>query len=151
MSRPRSWSLLSLVLGGVLMASPAVAAETALHTGTIVGTNTKSGTVTIEEMGPWRGPSTQPVEREFHLTSSTVVELAFRKAEPGGHTGMFVDRPLAATDLRPGDYATVTVAREDGKSVATKIEIVRPGARTAMSGPSRAEAHVLGSAVSATR
>jgi hypothetical protein len=151
MSRRGSWSVLSVVLGGVLMASPAVAAETALHSGAIVGTSTKSGSITIEEMGPWHGPGTRPVQREFHLTPSTVVELAFRKPEPGGHPGMFIDRPLTASDLRPGDYATVTVEREDGKAVATKIEIVRPGARTAVSAPPRAEARVLGSTVSGTR
>jgi hypothetical protein len=131
MSGRRPWSVLALALGGVLMVSPAVASEWAVHTGAIVAANTKSSTVTIEEMGPWHGPSTRPVRREFHLTPSTVVEFAARKEEPNGRTGVYVDRPLTVSDLRAGDYATVTVQREEGKAIATKIEVVRPGARTA--------------------
>jgi hypothetical protein len=152
MSRRKPWSALSLALGAVLIVCPAVAAETALHTGAIVATNTKSGTITIEEMGPWHGPTTRPVPREFHLTPRTMVELAVRKQEPGGHAGMFIDRPLTATDLRPGDYATVTAEREGGKAVATRIEIVRPGERTTAGAvPPRAEVPVLGRTASARR
>ncbi|HTY79319.1 MAG TPA: hypothetical protein VMI34_15945 [Candidatus Bathyarchaeia archaeon] len=120
-------SVLSLALGGVVVASPAFASPMVLHTGTIVAENMKHDTITIEEMGPWHGPE-KPlplVRRQFHLTSRTVVALAARKDEPGGLKGAFIDQPLKATDLRPGDYATVTAERENGKLVATKVEIVR--------------------------
>jgi hypothetical protein len=137
MSSRKLRNLLSLALGGVVIASPALAAETALHTGTIVAENTNRDTITIEEMGPWHGPGTRPVRREFHLTPRTTVQLAIRKSDPGGVHGVFVDQALRPTDLRPGDYATVTVEREGGKAIATKIEIVRPSAKAGLSSPAR--------------
>jgi hypothetical protein len=137
MSLRRLRNLLYLALGGVVIASPALAAETALHTGTIVSENTNRDTITIEEMGPWHGPATQPVRHECHLTPATTIELAARKTEPGGLHGVFVDHTLKMTDLRPGDYATVTVKREGAKAIATKIEVVRPHGRMGSSAPSR--------------
>jgi hypothetical protein len=58
MSLRRLRRVLSLALGGVVIVSPALAAEMALHTGAIVSENTKRDTITIEEMGPWHGPGT---------------------------------------------------------------------------------------------
>jgi len=133
MSPRKLRNVLSLALGGVVIASPALAADAATHTGAIVAENTQRDTITIEEMGPWHGPSTRPVRREFHLIPSTTVVLAVRRSEPGGVHGAYIDQPLKATDLRPGDYTTVTVEREGGKTVATKIVVVRPGEWQAMS------------------
>ena len=133
---PRSLRrVLSLALGGVVIASPALAGQTALHAGAIVAENMKRDTITIEEMGPWHGPATPLplVRRQFQLTPSTVVELAVRKDEPAGYKGAFINQPLKPTDLRPGDYATVTAERENGTVAATKVEIVRPDERTAVS------------------
>jgi len=137
MSRRRLCNLLYLALGGVVIASPALAAGTALHAGTIVSENMNRDTITIEEMGPWHGPGTRPTRHEFHLTPGTTIELATRESEPGGFQGAFVDHPLKVTDLRRGDYATVTVTREGGKAVATKIEVVRPNDAMGSSAPSR--------------
>jgi hypothetical protein len=37
------------------------------------------------------------------------------------------EKPVAATDLRLGDSATVTVERAAGTLAATEVEVVRPG------------------------
>jgi hypothetical protein len=71
------------------------------------------------------------VGHEFHLTAETTVELAVRQSRPTGLKGEFIAQPLKTTDLRRGEYATVTVEREGGKTVVTKVEIVRPGAQMA--------------------
>lgn len=118
---------LSLLIGALLAASPAVAGAAVQHVGSIVAENLKEGTLTIAEMGPWYGPGTHPVRREFHLAPSTTVRMVMRASEPGGFTGAFVEKPMQAKDLRLGDYATVTVEREAGKVVATEIEVIRPG------------------------
>jgi hypothetical protein len=141
----------SVALVGILIASPALAAGMAVHTGAIVSENTKRDTITIEEMGPWHGPATRPVRREFHLTPRTTVELAVRKNEPRGFQGPYVEHPLKAADLRPGDYATVTVEREGGKPIATKVEIVRPEDNAAVPAPTRVESHALKTIASAAR
>jgi hypothetical protein len=120
-------TMLPLVVGTLLAASPALAAETVQRSGLIVSTNPRDHTLTISEMGPWHGPGTKPARREIHLMPATRVELAARGNAPGGYKGRYVDRPLTATDLRPGDYATVTQRPEGGKLVATKVEVVRPG------------------------
>jgi hypothetical protein len=91
------------------------------------------------------------VRHEFHLTPRITVELAARASEPRGFRGAFVEHPMKATDLPPGDCATVTVEREGGKAVATKVEIVRPGDNTGMPAPIRAESHALKTIASAAR
>lgn len=119
-------TMLPLMLGALLAASPALAAEAVQRSGLIVSTNPKDHTLTLSEMGPWHGPGTKPARREIHLTPATRVELATRRDEPGGYKGQYVDRPLTTADLRPGDYATVTERPERGKLVPTRVEVVRP-------------------------
>ncbi len=133
--------VLPVVLGAVLTASPALAGEAIRHSGPIVSENARQDTITIAEMGPWHGPNTRPVRREFHLTPGTRVELALRKNELGAFKGAFAERPMKTTDLRQGDYATLTVEREAGKPVATAVEVVRPSSMTRTPSPVRANPH----------
>jgi hypothetical protein len=125
-----SGRLLLLALGVLLVTTPALAREGARHSGPMVSENMKQDTVTIAEMGPWHGTKTHPVRREFRLAPSTKVELAVRSSESRGFEGAFAERPMKATDLRVGDYVTVTVQHEGGKLVATEVEIVRPSSMT---------------------
>lgn len=131
-------SMLSVTVGALLATAPAFAAGMVRHSGPIVSENTKRDTITITEMGPWLGPKTRPTRREFHLAPGTKVELAVRKKEPGAGKGEFIERSQKVTDLRPGDYATVTVDREGPRAVVTKVEVVRPGAGASTSGPTPA-------------
>ena len=120
--------MLLLTLGALLAAtSPAVAGDLIQHSGLVVSTNPAQDTVTISEMGPWHGPGTRPVRRELRLTSTTQVRLVLRRDEPGAFKGQYVEQPLPATGLRPGDYATITERLQDGRPVVTKVEVVRPG------------------------
>ncbi len=131
-------SMLSVTVGALLATSPAFAGAVVRHSGPIVSENTKRDTITIAEMGPWLGPKTRSARREFHLTRGTKVELAVRKNEPGARKGEFIERAEKVTDLRPGDYAIVTVDREGRRAVVTKVEVVRPGARADTPGPTPA-------------
>jgi hypothetical protein len=116
-----------VVLGVLLVAAPAASAgETREHSGRIVSEDQTRHTLAIEEMGPWYGPGTKPVRRAFRLAPTTKVELAFRKPERGGGWGEFAVEPIKASDLRLGDYATVTLERLGKKLVATEVSIVRP-------------------------
>jgi hypothetical protein len=133
MSLKMALRMLSPALGVLLVASPALAAEVVRHAGSIVLENANHDIITIEEMGPWHGPSTEPVRREFHLTPRTVIQIAVRENRPGAFTGEFVERPLGRGDLRRGDFATVTVQREGGQDQVTSIMVVRPTDRAGAS------------------
>lgn len=75
------------------------------------------------------------------FTFGSQVEPATRNKEPGGLVGLFAERPMKGTDLRPGDYATVPVGREGGKLLAARVEVVRPGAKASLSAPAPANLH----------
>jgi hypothetical protein len=77
-------------------------------------------------MGPWH-PGRTNVKREvFALTPETRVALACRQDVSGGYLGQWTERPLPASALRVGDFATVTAQREDGRLQATAVVVVRP-------------------------
>lgn len=114
-----------LVLVGLLAAPPVGAAGLEKHSGVVVGV---AGTqITIEEMGPWLGPDTKPMRRAFQLTSTTNVERVERTPEGSqGWPWSYVGRPEEPSDLRPGDYVTVTVDPRDRRNAAIEVQAVRP-------------------------
>ena len=115
-----------IVLGWLLAALPAGAAAVEKHSGVVTGVE---GTqITIEEMGPWRGPDTKPMGRTFQLTSATKVERVERAPEgSNGWPWSYVSRPLDLSALRTGDYVTVTVDPAARRDVVLEVEAVRPG------------------------
>ena len=115
-----------IVLGWLLAALPAGAAAVEKHSGVVTGVE---GTqITIEEMGPWRGPDTKPMGRTFQLTSATKVERVERAPEgSNGWPWSYVSRPLDLSALRTGDYVTVTVDPAARRNVVLEVEAVRPG------------------------
>jgi hypothetical protein len=92
---------------GLLLFVPAgwaVAAEK--HSGAVVSADEKQ--ITIEEMGPWRGPSTRPSRRTFQWNDSTRILLAERTWDgEGGWRWAFNDEAAPPSGLRAGDYVTV--------------------------------------------
>jgi hypothetical protein len=115
-----------LVLAWLLAAAPAEAATLEKHSGVVTGIE---GTrITIDEMGPWLGPDTKPMRRVFELTSATRVERVERTATGSeGWSWSYVGRPEEPSDLRPGDYVTVTVDPEKRRSAAIEVQAVQPG------------------------
>ena len=115
-----------IVLGWLLAALPAGAAAVEKHSGVV--TSVEGTQITIEEMGPWRGPDTKPMGRTFQLTSATKVEQVERAPEgSNGWPWSYVSRPLDLSDLRTGDYVTVTVDPAARRNVVLEVEAVRPG------------------------
>jgi len=115
-----------IVLGWLLAALPAGAAAVEKHSGAV--TSVEGTQITIEEMGPWRGPDTKPMGRTFQLTSATKVERVERAPEgSNGWPWSYVSRPLDLSALRTGDYVTVTVDPAARRNVVLEVEAVRPG------------------------
>jgi hypothetical protein len=114
-----------VLLAGVALAG-AAAAEDMKHSGTI--TEIAPNRITILEMGPWAG-SAALERRSIDIDQQTTVALAERVDDtgPAGWPGGFRETPLSPSDLRVGDYVTVTTTKsEAGRLVAASISVVRP-------------------------
>jgi hypothetical protein len=122
-------ALLILVVLAFFGASASSAEESDVHSGRLTKISSDAKTITVEEIGPWMGPDTGRVERTFTLTPSTSVSLLRRAegADAKGWAGGFETSPLVLTELKPGDFATVTTKRADDRVTALSIRVVRPG------------------------
>ena len=105
------------------------------HVGVVV---TASPThLTIDEMGPWRGPDTRPMRYVFQLTGTTKVARTERTQEGrDGWAWGFSEEQLRRTDLRPGDFVTVTARRSGDNEVAISVLAVRSNSRREIPGSS---------------
>lgn len=124
---PRSTMVFTFVV--LLAASTAWAGSMEKHSGVVVAADERQ--VTIEEMGPWRGPSTQPTRRVFQLTDGTKVALTERTSDGSeGWPWAYSEQMLQTWDLRPGDFVTVTTEPQGRRAVAVVVQAVRPGSTT---------------------
>lgn len=119
----------------VLMASSGWAVSMEKHTGVIVAVDDTQ--IAIDEMGPWYGPSTQPTRRVFQRTAATRMTVAERTQEgTDGWPWAFSDQSAPASELRVGDFVTVTTESRGARSVAVQILAVRPGTHLDIPGSS---------------
>jgi hypothetical protein len=119
-------STAAFMFGLVLLMPSGWAAAMEKHSGTVVAAD--EAKITIDEMGPWHGPATQPIRRTFQRTESTRVMLAERTMDgTDGWTWAFNDQLAPLTDPRPGDYVTVTTEPRGAGQVATEVLVVAPG------------------------
>ena len=135
---------LCLVLG---LSGPARADNDTMRlSGTVVAVDVEAATVTIEEIGAAPTPTATagPRAHTIQLAPATAIRLLQR--QPGraenGWSGGFAVTPMAARDLRPGDFATVLLDRRDARPAASSIDVIRPPAvsrssieRVALSAP----------------
>ena len=124
MSRVMAMLVLAIL---VAVGMPALAAHSSKESGTVASIDPVARTITLDEMGPWHGPTTATTRHSIVFTPSTRIELVTRSKQPaaGGWPGGYVDSSLSAADVRPGDFVTVEVAHEHGGPVATSIDVVR--------------------------
>jgi hypothetical protein len=116
----------AVALGAVLLGAPAGwASEVGRHSGTVTAVDTVRHTITIEEMGPWHIGKPSLKREVFAMTPETRIELVRRTDVAGGYRGQWAERPLPASELRAGDYATVTVERAAGRLEASTVVVLR--------------------------
>src|SRR5262245_18256902 len=118
-----------LIVSGMLgaawlfVAAAAGSAATEKHVGMV--TAVAGQQITIEELGPWRGPETRPTSQTFRLTSGTRIVRVERTPEGSqGWPWSYTSRPLSLSDLTAGDYVTVTVEPGDRRRAAIQVESV---------------------------
>ena len=105
------------------------------HSGAVVSAD--KGQITIEEMGPWDGPSTQPIRRTFQWNDGTRIVLAERTWDgEGGWRWSFNDQSAQPSALRIGDFVTVTTEPRGARAVAVEVLVVWPGTHLEIPGSS---------------
>jgi len=96
------------------------------HSGTVAAVDRAAGTVTIEEIGPWRVEGGQTVVTPLSVRADgSTTWMRGRRATgagPSGWDGELVEAPLGAWEVKPGDFVTVEVPRE-GKRVAVRVTV----------------------------
>jgi hypothetical protein len=124
----RRWKAcaVGVALGGIAAscwAQPAVSG----HSGTVTAVDRAAGTVSLEEIGPWRVEAGQTVVTPFtaRADGSTTWMRARRTTGAGssGWDGEFVEAPQGAWEVKPGDYVTVEVPREGKRRVAVRVTV----------------------------
>jgi hypothetical protein len=78
-------------------------------------------------VGPWHGSEVKALRREVvRLTPQTRIDLERRSEQAAGWSGGFAEQKLGPANLKPGDFVTVTVEQQGGRTIATKVTVVRP-------------------------
>lgn len=111
----------------------AQAAEGVRHTGIVVAVQADHRGITLEEIGPSTGATSAPIRKSIAVTPETMVRLVTRgeQAAAGGWPGGFTEAPLAPSDIKAGDYVTITAESRNGKLVARSVDVLRPAAEPA--------------------
>jgi len=119
---------IAIVLSSLLTISPALAAEMDVHSGILTAIDPAHHTLTLSEMGPWRGPTTARTVQTMTIPPDAKVELVQRakSASAGGWAGGFRESPLPVSQLHPGEFATLKLTRRAGKLTIESIEVVSP-------------------------
>jgi hypothetical protein len=103
------------------------------HSGTVAAVDRTGGTLTLEELGPWRVQHGKTVitKRTVTVTGSTEWTRASRaiRVGPQGWLNEFVETSIGPWEVRPGDYATVEMGPRAGRAVATKVIVAELDAR----------------------
>ena len=103
------------------------------HSGTVVVVDSKGGTLTLDEIGPWRAQDGKTVitKRTVTVTGATEWTRVSRAAGvgPEGWLSEFVETSIGPWDVRPGDYATVEMRPTPGRALATKVIVAELDAR----------------------
>ena len=125
-----SYRALTPALVVFLMTSPAVAANMAKYSGSIVAVNPAKHTVNVRGSGAvdLTAQHSTLVKRSVEIGLSTRFELVTRAKATGadGWNGEFTESSLDPSAVRPGDYATVTIERAGHQRNAVSVQIVRP-------------------------
>lgn len=115
----------------IAWAAPAWGApEQTRYSGTVVAVDRSAGTLVVEGMGPWRvKEGVTQVERRTIAVAPSAAFVGLARATgpaPSGWTGDFVESPLPAWQVKPGDWVTVGLEPGAGRPTAVRIDVGEP-------------------------
>ena len=97
------------------------------HSGTVATVDPDKSTIVLEEIGPWhvKDGKTEITRQTIVVAPSAQFVMSKRTREPGpaGWAGAFVEVPLGAWTVKPGDFVTVHVEQAGNRATATKITV----------------------------
>ena len=118
--------LLSLGLIAAAGAGHAAVAATS-YSGVVLSVDQGAGRIVVGDMGPvLKNGKSEIARRSIQVMPSATVVRVRRAAAaaPSGWVGDFVEDKLAATDIKPGDWVTVSVESDTQRLTAVKITVV---------------------------
>lgn len=128
MDRRLRISTLALLTAGSIAAGSGQAAGAATsYSGVVLGVDWGAGRIVVGDMGPMlKGGKSEIARRSIQVTPSARVVRVKRASgvAPSGWFGDYVETGLAATDIKPGDWVTVSVRRDDQHVTAVKVTVV---------------------------
>jgi len=110
-----------------LAAAGLVEAAKSTYSGTVVSIDQAAGTIVVGDMGPLlQNGKSQIVERRIQVTRSTEFVRLKRAAgaAPSGWIGDYVETPLPAWDVKPGEWVTITGEGGRQRMTADKVKVV---------------------------
>jgi len=120
-----SW-LLSLGLIAAAGIGHAAMAATS-YSGVVLSVDQAAGRIVVGDMGPvLKNGKSEIARRNIQVMPSATVVRVKRAAgvAPSGWVGDYVEAKLAATDIKPGDWVTVSVESDKPRLTAIKITVV---------------------------
>jgi hypothetical protein len=103
----------------------AAAMDEQRHSGRVTAVTPDGAEITFEEMLSWKGPGTGVVARTIQVTPRTSIELVERTPQwTDEHPAGWEGRMLKSSDLRPGDFVTVT-GDCDHRGAVVALQVIR--------------------------
>jgi hypothetical protein len=112
-------------LATLLLAAPGDATPPKIS-GTIVSVDPEGKILTVKEIGiALRKGKNREIQWQIVLGPDTRIALATRATEGGDSDwpGRYLETPITARDLKPGDFATVEADIRDGKATAISVVV----------------------------
>jgi hypothetical protein len=129
MIRLATLGIVALLLAGPALAEPLAHPDRARYSGRIVEVAPAGSAIVVQEVVAWTGPGTGLVTHSIRLTPNTAIRLIERTGrwDQGSATPGWEVQAMDATNLRPGDFVTVTTDHgRQGPALA--LDVVRPDA-----------------------
>lgn len=130
MTRPAMIGAVAIAILVALIAPGASAAEIQRRSGTVEAVDRDRGALVVGEVGPWqvKNGETVVIRRTFAVTGSTRFVRVERRPETqtGAWPGDFVEVPLAAWDVKPGQFVTVESEPGAARPTASRVLVVVP-------------------------
>jgi hypothetical protein len=125
-ARGRIWGGL---VGVSLLALSVVRADAATtgYSGVVLSVDQSAGKIVVGDMGPrLKSGKSEIAKRIVHVTPSTAYVLVKRTAgaAPGGWVGGYVETSLTGTDVKPGEWVTVSIEGDTQRRTAVKVTVV---------------------------
>jgi len=120
------WSAVrGLVLSAALLVVSVAEAADLRFSGHVAAVDPGGDTILVEELGAGKGQQPAVIQRSVSIGPETAFEVVER-SQDGGLPSVFKTAPASRTDVKAGDFVTVTAHRRGNRLHAASVSIIRP-------------------------